>query len=241
MNSKLTLLGNVDINGSVYKVYLNTSLKHFKRISYRYKNGEFIVNYPLKILVNKEKVLKEIKEWGIKLDKKNRLIKESNDFIKMDEYNHRFIYILGKRYYLNENSEITFKNINIKVENKDIFYKRLSKYIYSDLETRFREYERKMDIPIKYNLKLKNTKTRYGSNSKKTNTIYLSYILFPYDLDIVTSTIIHELAHYYVFNHSKEFYKVINKYFKEYKKMDYYLKHRIYELNKKEIKEDERK
>ena len=61
-------------------------------------------------------------------------------------------------------------------------------------------------------------KSRYGSNSKKTKTLNFNLILIHYDVEVIDSVIIHELAHIKVFNHSKEFYDVVYRYCPNYDK-----------------------
>ena len=60
-------------------------------------------------------------------------------------------------------------------------------------------------------------KTRLGSNSRKTNKLAFSLSLVHYSKDIIDSVIVHELAHYYEFNHSFKFYNIVYKYCPNYK------------------------
>ena len=79
--------------------------------------------------------------------------------------------------------------------------------------TRFtREYEKIMGITDPYKIKIKETKSRYGSNSKTTHTISYQLDLIHYSEDIIKSVVIHELAHNFVRNHQKAFYNVVYKY-----------------------------
>ena len=86
---------------------------------------------------------------------------------------------------------------------------------------------------INEDLKLKTSylKTRYGSFSKKTNTVSLNTILYHYDIEYLKSVIVHELAHYYQMNHSKSFYQIVYKYYPNYKIIHNRLKRGIVDGN----------
>ena len=71
-------------------------------------------------------------------------------------------------------------------------------------------------------LKLSSAKSRWGSCSNKGN-INISWRLAMAPIDIIYSVFIHELAHLEVLNHSKEFYKIVEKHDPNYKKSDAWL------------------
>ena len=63
-----------------------------------------------------------------------------------------------------------------------------------------------------YIVKVRNMKSRYGSNNRQSKAITYSLVLLHYSPDIIDSVIIHELAHHFVYNHGSNFYKVVYKY-----------------------------
>ncbi len=67
-------------------------------------------------------------------------------------------------------------------------------------------------------------KTRWGTNSKKTHTLTFSMMLIHYDEEVIDSVIVHELAHYFYFDHSKNFYNVVRKYYPNYDEVQSRLK-----------------
>ena len=66
-------------------------------------------------------------------------------------------------------------------------------------------------------LKIRNMKTRWGVCNKK-GYITLNSNLIKYNISEIDYVIIHELSHYVHFNHSKEFWKTVSKYYPNYKK-----------------------
>ncbi len=96
-------------------------------------------------------------------------------------------------------------------------------------EERLRYYEGLMGIGEPYKLRVRTMTTRYGVNSKRTHTITLSTLLYHYSLDTIDSVVVHELAHHYVFDHSKAFYDVVLRYCPNYKESHKKLRDQIYE------------
>ena len=95
----------------------------------------------------------------------------------------------------------------------------IKKYVLEKLTSRVRYYEEIMGVYPPYKVVVRNTSTRLGSNSRKTHTISLTFNLIHYNMNVIDSVVVHELAHHFHFDHSKEFYDVVYKYCPEYKKM----------------------
>jgi hypothetical protein len=58
-------------------------------------------------------------------------------------------------------------------------------------------------------VRIKDQLTRWGSYSKRTNTIYLNFRLLFAPEDVLDYVIVHELAHIRELNHSKEFWSLV--------------------------------
>ena len=76
-----------------------------------------------------------------------------------------------------------------------------------------------------YKLKLRNMKTKWGVCNIKSKTITLNPKLLEYDLSCIDYVIIHELSHLLEFNHSKNFWNIVEKYCPEYKDIKRILKY----------------
>ena len=83
-------------------------------------------------------------------------------------------------------------------------------------ESRVRLYERIMGVTPPYKVKAKSMKTRLGSNSSRTNTIFISTYMFHFPQEVVDSVVIHELSHHFAMDHSDKFYGVLLKYCPDY-------------------------
>ena len=63
-----------------------------------------------------------------------------------------------------------------------------------------------------YQIKIRDMVSRYGVNNKNKRTITYALVLVHYAPEIIDSVIIHELTHYFVYDHSDNFYRLLYKY-----------------------------
>lgn len=80
----------------------------------------------------------------------------------------------------------------------------------------FNHFNENITSPI---LKIRTMKTRWGVYNRKNHTITLNSKLIEYDYDKIDYVIVHELSHIIHFNHSKNFWELVGKYCKDYKKI----------------------
>lgn len=199
-----------------YDVYITRNIRA-RRIVYRLKDDKFYITAPQ--FSNNNYILEGLKEKAPIL--LNRVVKEAKPYNKDGVYffgefipfRDGFITIMGK----------TFLFLNI--EN---FYERVKDMVLPYFENRTRQYEQLMGIKEPYNVKIRYKETNYGVNSRITHTITYNIILIHYSQEISDSVIVHELAHHFVFNHSKSFYNVVYQYMPNYKQVDRKLRKRIY-------------
>lgn len=96
----------------------------------------------------------------------------------------------------------------LKEETIRIFDER---YVYI-----FNHFNENIKSPI---LKIRNMKTRWGVYNRMNHTITLNSRLIEYDIEKIDYVIIHELSHIIHFNHSKEFWNLVSKYCKDFKRI----------------------
>lgn len=192
------------VNDKEYEV--EVIYKRIRKIYYRFKNGKFVITCSR--LVSKNQLLEGLNKYGADLIK--RASKDNG--IGKD-----YIYLFGEKYIINNSGLIRFKDYpEIKYSNHEELLKKL-KPIYLDIITkRTRYYESLMGLPS-YRVSVRKMTTRHGSNSKRTKHITFAMHLLHYSIDIIDSVIVHELAHILVYDHSKEFYDVVYKYYPNYK------------------------
>lgn len=119
---------------------------------------------------------------------------------------------------------------NIKIKPLDLksFYKVMNKHLLNYIKPRVRYYEQIMNIPLTYKMRVRDMKTRWGTNSLKTNTLTFASALIHFDHKTIDALIVHELAHYYHHGHNKRFYDYLEEIYPNYKSFDKKLKERNY-------------
>lgn len=158
---------------------------------------------------------------------KNLLDKNYDVIKKMIEKNNQRLERNNKFYYLNKEYDIIFVNYcDIEISNNKIFVKSedyLNKWLKKQIEIIFKErldyiynlFEERIPYP---KLKIRKMKTRWGV-CNKNNSITLNSELIKYGYEQIDYVIIHELSHFIHFDHSKDFWNLVNKYCKNYKEI----------------------
>lgn len=202
-----------ELDGTEYDVVIEK--KNNKNLYVRVKeDGKIYVtcNY----LTTKSIILKVLNE------NTNALRKMVKHIEKQKKTQNKFFY-LGNSYdiiikedinkIVISDNKIYTKDLNMldnwkKEETIRIFDER---YVYV-----FNHFNENIKSPI---LKIRTMKTRWGVYNRKNHTITLNSKLIEYDVTKIDYVIIHELSHIIHFNHSKDFWNLVSKYCKDYKKI----------------------
>lgn len=125
------------------------------------------------------------------------------------------IYILGKKEALSFTDEkektAYLKKVGLDYLNQKVPY-----------------YENMMGIKRHYKIRVRQMKSRYGSNSKSTYSLSFSTFLFHFAPETIDCVIIHELAHHFQMNHGPKFYRIVFAYCPNYKQIHARLRKREY-------------
>lgn len=158
---------------------------------------------------------------------KDYIIK-ANENLKRKEKKQEEFYYLGKRYdviLLNTVSKIEFIDDKVFVKNKTY----LNTFLSKECERIFNErvlyyYELfEEDIPFPKVL-IGKMKRKWGYCNKRDKLIKLNSLLINYSINEIDYVIVHELCHFLEFNHSKNFWKYVKKYYPNYKSAQKVLK-----------------
>ena len=142
-----------------------------------------------------------------KVEKRSLLGKEEDGFI----------------HFLGQKAEVGDLSLE---ERKELFRTRALQIFQSRVDY----YAPLMGVPEgRYKVKVRDMKTRYGVNSRRSNSITFQLDLIQYALPTIDSVVVHELAHHFVFNHSEAFYKIVLKYCPDYWDKRRKLLHKEYE------------
>lgn len=142
---------------------------------------------------------------------------------KMDSNNDDCFYLFGNKYYViygNLFDEIDIRDDKIFVKDEKQFNKYINHVIKetfsNHLNKWYNDFEEKIDYPL---LKIRTMKTRWGVCNYVKRTVTLNTNLYKYDISCLDYVIIHELSHLVHHNHSSSFWKLVEKYCPNYKKI----------------------
>ena len=188
-----------NLEGHDYLVAI--TYKRIRNIHFRFDGEMFLISCPKRT------------SWSLiksGLDKyAKRLVKRCP---KASAIGDDFIYLFGQRMELSYPGLITLSD-ETKIEYNDTnqLMKKLRKYFLNYITSRVFLFEQEMHAPH-YLVKVRQMKSRYGSNNRSSKTLTFSMTLIHYSPEIIDSVVIHELTHCFVYDHSDNFYRLLYKY-----------------------------
>ncbi len=201
------------VNGTAYEVVIER--KNNKNLYVRVKE-DMKIYVTCNYFTTKNTILKVLEE------NKKSLIKMINK-VNKDNINSSKFFYLGKSYDIIIDSsirEVTISDDKIYTKDKSMLDKWYKDEIIRIFDDRyvyvFNHFNENIKSPI---LKIRSMKTRYGVYNRKNHTITLNSKLIEFDIEKIDYVIIHELSHIIHFNHSKEFWNLVGKYSKDYKRI----------------------
>lgn len=193
--------------------------KNNKNTYIRIKNNKVYIttNY----FTTKKSIAKLLTDNKTSIDKmiKATIIREK----KKEEF-----LIFGKVYNIIYNpniKEIIVKEDTLETPNDKTLSTWLNNMIKNIYQEKLTFWYEKFQEPIPNpNLKIRKMKTRWGVCNTKNHNVTLNYELYRYDIDCLEYVIIHELSHFLEPNHSKNFWRIVEKYCPNYKEIKKKLK-----------------
>lgn len=194
----------MNINIKDYNILVKIIYKNNKNIYFRFdENGILIVTCSKKVS------LEEIKK--LIFENEESILKMYLRSLEKKEYNEKY-HLLGKEYNIEFNESLNDVQINGNfIYAKD--EKSLNDFTEEEINRVFNE---EVDICKKcfnnlpeFTLKTRNMKTRWGVCNRKDNIITLNKELIKKDVKLLDYVIIHEMAHFYEGNHSRNFWNIV--------------------------------
>lgn len=182
--------------------------------------------------------LKEFMEKSIK----SFLAKKDLPSMEINE-NEKYFYYLGKKIFYEINNDLILFNINDEIiQLRKTKSAKPSKIIWNFLNEKLLLILNKLIIkyiPLiypklkKYELKVLNKKSAWGTNYVNKALITFSKYLILFNINIIEYVVIHELVHFLHQNHSKKFWQKINLFCLNYKEKIKALNEHIFDFNLK--------
>lgn len=111
-------------------------------------------------------------------------------------------------------------------KDKDLIKKELDKILRNSLRQKadifIEKYAKEMNVELK-GFSIRKMKTKWGTCNITDRFIWLSFELVKYDPACLEYIVVHELCHLIEKNHGKEFYKLVEKYYPSYEKIEEFL------------------
>ena len=182
--------------------------------------------------------LKEFMEKSIK----SFLAKKDLPSMEINE-NEKYFYYLGKKIFYELNNDLILFNINDEIiQLRKTKSAKPSKIIWNFLNEKLLLILDELvfkNIPLiypklkKYELKVLNKKSAWGTNYVNKALITFSKYLILFNINIIEYVVIHELVHFLHQNHSKKFWEKINLFCLNYKEKIKALNEHIFDFNLK--------
>ena len=182
--------------------------------------------------------LKEFMEKSIK----SFLAKKDLPSMEINE-NEKYFYYLGKKIFYELNNDLILFNISDEIiQLRKTKSAKPSKIIWNFLNEKLLLILDKLiikNIPLiypklkKYELKVLNKKSAWGTNYVNKALITFSKYLILFNINIIEYVVIHELVHFLHQNHSKKFWQKINLFCLNYKEKIKALNEHIFDFNLK--------
>ena len=182
--------------------------------------------------------LKEFMEKSIK----SFLAKKDLPSMEINE-NEKYFYYLGKKIFYEINNDLILFNINDEIiQLRKTKSAKPSKIIWNFLNEKLLSILDELvfkNIPLiypklkKYELKVLNKKSAWGTNYVNKALITFSKYLILFNISIIEYVVIHELVHFLHQNHSKKFWQKINLFCLNYKEKIKALNEHIFDFKLK--------
>lgn len=196
---------NYKLDGNIYPVIIekknnkNTYIRVKEDLTIQVTTNYLVPKWQIKSLLNSNK------DYLIKtIAKRNKQKKRNENF-----------YYLGQKYDI---ILVPFDNVEIEghkiytpsIEKLNKWIKKQTKQLFKKrLDYNYQLFEENIPYPP---LKIRSMKTRWGVCNKRDNSVTINSKLIEYTVEELDYVIIHELSHFVHFNHSKQFWKTVEKY-----------------------------
>lgn len=188
-----------NLEGQDYEVAI--SYKRIRNIHFRFENDIFLISCPR--MTPKRMIISGLDKYAKKLRDRSP---------KTQAFGDDFVYLYGQKIPVTYPGSILYNNeTKIDFKDPDDLIKKLRKYFLKYMQDRTVYYANLMKCPL-YTVKVRQMKSRYGSNNRHSRTITYSLTLLHYSFKIIDSVIIHELAHCHAYDHGDKFYRVVYAY-----------------------------
>lgn len=188
-----------------------TYKKNMSNIRFRFTDGVIHISCPKMSMKKIEKYIQDnYEEFYLKLEESK--LSNNYTYINGQKYNIELIDEKYKSIIIEENV------IKVTKGNEEKLIKQFfidTVMLFINKNKKLLQYFPGIEEP---NFKIRKLKSSFGQYNKKTHTVTLDYRLAKYDEIFLYLTFAHELCHMIHFDHSKEFYELLDSFVEDSKK-----------------------
>ncbi|VEU59792.1 YgjP-like metallopeptidase domain-containing protein [Mesomycoplasma neurolyticum] len=211
------------------KIEINFKIQKKPNYKIYVKNEKIYFMSPVNL---SEKKIKEIIEKNLEIIKKELDKSKISNFI---DTQNNFYYLFGKKFNYkiqkNKLEYLIYSNghfLKFKLQDESKLQNKIETLLKNELllylKKRVQTFEKIMNVDANYNVVIRKKTSAWASNYYKKKNIIFSNKLLLFSKTIIDYVIIHELAHHFFQNHSKDFWQLVKKYCPEFKEMKEKLK-----------------
>lgn len=149
-------------------------------------------------------------------DNKNSVIRMYNNMLNKVSIKNDVYYLGSKMNYI-YNDKIYIDGLNIYGPSIDIINDYLEKNSLNIFKNRLDRLMIQFEGLPNFRLRTRHMKTRWGVCNKSSMTVTLNTELIHKDVSLIDYVIVHELCHFKYMDHSKNFWKEVERYYPYYK------------------------
>lgn len=147
---------------------------------------------------------------------KNSIIRMYNNMLNKVNVKNDIYYLGSKMNYI-YGDKIYIDGLNIYGPSVEDINNYLEKNSLSIFKNRLDRLMIQFDDLPKFRLRIRHMKTKWGVCNKSSMTVTLNTELIHKDVSLIDYVIVHELCHFKYMDHSKNFWKEVEKYYPYYK------------------------
>ena len=201
------------------KFKLNDYIINYEVVRKDNKNLYFRFDENCNLIITAPRFISDKEVQNLIMKNSSAILKMYEDALERSKRDEKFWY-LGKSYEVNFDNRV--KDIEVGEDTITCFNEEALEDFY-DKECK-RVFKEEIDVCKKcfnnlpdFDLKIRRMRTRWGVCNTRKNIITLNSELLKKDISLIDYVIVHEMAHFFEANHSKNFWHIVEEVIPDYK------------------------
>ncbi len=201
------------------KFKLNDYIINYEVVRKDNKNLYFRFDENCNLIITAPRFISDKEVQNLIMKNSSAILKMYEDALERSKRDEKFWY-LGKSYEVNFDNRV--KDIEIEEDTitcfneealEDFYAKECERVFKEEIEVCKKCFNNLPD----FDLKIRRMRTRWGVCNTRKNIITLNSELLKKDISLIDYVIVHEMAHFFEANHSKNFWHIVEEVIPDYK------------------------